>query len=427
VSRNDRIVTNVLQQRDTWHGLRWKGDLMTPSAQFLAALSGLLLLGACAARAGDPVPAGATPGDAPLPEPLRAGASARHARRALPALAYREFALARVGPNGRQVRVAVGDFRAPMVVLGEPGQDGAPRVLLAGGNVRLAIPVPPGMLREVALEEVVLAPSQRGAEAAALAGDTPSVRLGPGAPVTRLGRAPSAHLAGAGASPGRTWIRYATSELEAVGLVEERRIGHVYALAPERVAEPTDGELVTPIYLLDRPGGRPLATVLRGAGPRVRVARLARPRQGHQLVRIRLSGGAVVTGWVPTDEIEVAPIDVREPARDRVAAAGHWLSLAELPGRDPGCVELARSTRLFERPGGPVAGLVTRSDRFVLLRQRADGWIEVGVGHPFGLSRLWVSGRRMRPAPCDNRLADPGLTARARRAAQRTASVPPAG
>ena len=366
----------------------------------------LLLPVGCAGRAAVPAPVPAAAAD--LPEALRAGATVRHALRALPAAPDDEYALARLAPAGRQVRVAVGDFSAPVVVIEEPDGRAGRRVLVEGESVRLLVEAPRRRLREVALEGAALVSSHAAADASAADARTPSVRLAAGAPVARLARAPSARLAGSGSAgqpPARVWVRYADREVEALGLLDERRIGTVYRPAPAADPEPTDAELITPIYLLDRPGGQPLATIRRGAGPRVAVTRLADPRRGHQLVRAALPGGTVVTGWVPAEQVLDAPRDI--PAREARPRPGRWLSVADSP--EHRCVELAAATRLHRRPAGPVVGLIKRADRFILLDQRA-GWAQVAVGHPLGIARLWLPARTApRNVPCDT--APSALTA----------------
>ena len=379
---------------------------MRMSLRVEAALwTALVLPIGCASRAAGPEPV-AGPAEAELPEVLRAGATSRHAWRALPAAPDDEYALARLAPAGRQLRVAVGDFRGPVVVVEEPDDRDAPRVLVEGETVRLLLEVPRQKLREVALPGAALAASHADADASAADARTPSVRLAAGAPLARMARAPSARIAGHGQPARRAWVRYADREVEALGLLDEQRIGTVYRSAPAAEPEPTDAELITPIYVLDRPDGRPLATIRRGAGPRVAVTRLASPRRGHQLVRAALPGGTVITGWVPAEQVQDAPRDI--PARQAPPRPGRWLSVADHPGRDR-CIELAAATRLHQRPAGPVTGLVTRSDRFILLARR-PGWLRVAVGHPLGIARLWLPARTApRNVPCDT--APEALTA----------------
>src|SRR6185503_16492264 len=122
---------------------------------------------------------------------------------------------------------------------------------------------------------------------------------------------------------------------------------------------------------------------------------------------IDVSNDVSLTGWVRTLRVEASATSARtaRPASPR----GQWLSVAGMRERDVRCVELARATRLRERPDGRVSGLVTRDDRFVVLGQRGH-WLQVGVGHPFGLARLWVPDRQLRPTACGATGGQPGST-----------------
>lgn len=331
-----------------------------------------------------------------LPDALRPGAARRYAGRSLPAPPRGEMAVARLG--GRLVGIAIGDFSAPLVVVEDPGPSAAPRVLLEGGNVRLLVRLPRRMLRDVTLAGAVMAPSAR------LFGAGASIRLGPGLPVERL----AAAAAGAGEDPSLAWVRYRDPEVEVVGVIEPGTIGTVYRPAPAAELTAGESQLSTPIYLFDQPKGRPFATLLRGAGPLITVARVEEKR-GYTLVRATLSRDVTVSGWVKSLELEPTVTSVRP--RAQAPARGQWISIAGLPGHDLRCVELARATRLHERPGGPIAGLVTRDDRFMLLGgERRPGWLQVGVGHPFGLAHLWVRADRLRQISCDPARPQPGTT-----------------
>src|SRR5690606_16770088 len=176
--------------------------------------------------------------EAELPPLLRGGASGRYAGRALPAVRGREFAMARIGRDGRRVRVAIGDFTGPVVVVDE-GRGDRPRLLLEGGNVRLLVEVARHRLREVALDGALLVASHRDADASATDALVPSVRLPAGAPVARLARADSARYAGAVIPAARAWVRYADDELEAFGLIDEQRLGRVYRPGGAPEPQPT--------------------------------------------------------------------------------------------------------------------------------------------------------------------------------------------
>lgn len=335
------------------------------------------------------------PGDG-LPDGLRPGAARRYLDRVLPAAQKGELAVARLGKSGRLVGVAIGDFSGPLVVVADPGQAAPPQVLLDGGNVRLLVALPRRLLRDVISESALLAVAPGGAQHGA------SIRLGPGLAIERL--------AGAGTTGDpdrRTWVRYRDAEVEAVGLVDAARIGQVYRESPSAPLTPGDADVPTPLVLLEQPGGRPFATIWRPAGRLIPAARL-RSEHNYTLVAIDLSRDVTLTGWIRSPRAETTVTDVRERARPPVR--GQWFSVPGLPGRDLRCVELASGTRLHERPGGAVSGLVTRADRFILLAGAQPGWIQVGVGHPFGLARLWLPDRHLRPVPCDTSSRQPGTT-----------------
>jgi hypothetical protein len=321
-----------------------------------------------------------------LPDGLEPGAARRHGGRALPAAKKGGLAMARLA--GRLVEVAIGDFSAPLVVIDDSGA--APEVLLAGGNVKLLARIPRRELRVVTTEAAVVAPAP---------GEVGEVtaRLGPGLPIERMGRAAN--------GADLMWVRYRDPEVEIVGVVEPRQTGTSYQ--PARPGELTagDGELQTPFYLYDRPGGRPFATVWREAGPIIPVARLRVGKQ-HTLVRVDLSRDVSVTGWVRTLEVEAAATGMRE--RPQARRSGQWFSFAAEPGHR--CVELPRAMRLRDRPRGSITGLVTQSDRFLLLGDDRSGWLQVGIGHPFGLARLWVPARGLRRTGCDRPGREPGTT-----------------
>lgn len=355
---------------------------------------------ASAALTGAPARGCRDPGE--LPDPLRSGAAQRYLDRALPVGQGGELAVARLGPAGRLVGTAVGDFSAPLVVVDDPGAGGAPEVLLAGGNVRLLARIPRRFLREVTTEGALLAAAPGAAGGAA-------IRLGPGLPVERLGspwRPASASDPGTGAGE-LTWVRYRDPEVEAVGVIAAAHIGQVYRAAPAAALTPADADVPTPLVLLDAPRGRPFATIWRPAGPLIPAARQRRDRD-YTLVRIDLSRDVTLTGWVRSPRAETIATDVR--ARPRPPAHGQWLSVAGLPGRGLSCVELPAGARLHEGAGGPVTGLVTRGDRFILLAGRRAGWVEVGVGHPFGLARLWIPDRDLHRMPCEPSGGQPGTT-----------------
>jgi hypothetical protein len=315
-----------------------------------------------------------------LPDGLRPGAARRHAARALPVVPAGEVAFAPLRSGGHLVEVAIGDFSAPLVVTADGGPGGSPEVLLEGSNVKILVQLPPSALREVTSGPALLPASTKPSAAA--------VRLAAGLPVERLGRA--------GETGALGWIRYRDKKVEAVGVVDPARVGRTYASSG--AAEPTagDAEVSTPLVLLDQPSGRPFATIWRDAGPVLPALRL-QTANGWTLVRIDVSDDVSLTGWVRTLRVEASATSARtsRPAHAR----GQWLSVAGMRERDVRCVELARSTRLRERPDGRVSGLVTRDDRFVLLGHRGH-WLQVGVGHPFGLARLWVPDHQLRPVSC---------------------------
>ncbi len=324
-----------------------------------------------------------------MPDALRPGAARRHPVRALPVVPAGQVALAPLRPGGHLVEVAIGDFSAPLVVVDDGGPGGSPQVLLEGGNVKLVVELPAGALREVTTESSLLAATTR-------AGGAASVRLAAGVPVERLGRA--------GESGALGWVRFRDRKVEAVAVTDTGRIGRSFL--PPGAADPTagDAEVSTPLVLLDEPSGRPFATIWRDAGPVLPALRL-RSESGWTLVRIDVSDQVSLTGWVRALRVEASATSARtaRPTRPR----GQWLSVAGMRERDARCVELARATRLRERPDGRISGLVTRDDRFVLLGQRGR-WLQVGVGHPFGLARLWVAAERGRPVPCDRSGGAPG-------------------
>lgn len=317
-----------------------------------------------------------------VPDGLRPGAARRFPLRALPVAPAGEVAVAPLAPGGHLVEVAIGDFSGPLVVIREHGAGGAPEVLLEGGNVRLLAALPAAALREVTTTGAALAASPRSGAA--------SLRLAAGVPLERLGRAGDA-----------TWVRVRDRSLEAVGVIEPARIGRTYL--PARAGEPTagDAEVSTPIVLLDQPGGRPFATIWRAAAPVLPALRID-TASGWTLVRIDASSEVSLTGWVRALRVEASATSARAAAP--VRPRGQWLSVAGMRERGARCVELPRATRLRERPAGRIAGLVTRGDRFVVLGERA-GWLELGVGHPFGLARLWVPARGARLEPCGGRRA----------------------
>ncbi len=350
-------------------------------AQPRATLTVLLQRGALASAAETltgtgPARVAAEPGDG-LPDGLRPGAARRHPARALPVVPSGGVAVAPLGPGGHLIEVAIGDFSAPLVVIEERGQSGAPQVLLDGGNVKLLVELPAGALREVTTDSALLAVSARPGGAA-------SVQLDAGVPVERL---------------GSDWLRARDRAFEVVGVRQSARVGRTFL--PSAGDEPTagDAEVSTPLVLLDQPSGRPFATVWRQAGPVLPALRL-RSENGWSLVRIDVSDKVTLTGWVRTRRVEASATSARAAAP--VHPRGQWLSVAGMRERDHRCVELPRATRLRERPDGRVAGLVSRGDRFLLLGQRG-GWLEVGVGHPFGLARLWVPAAGQRPLLCARR------------------------
>ena len=316
-----------------------------------------------------------------MPDGLRPGAARRHAARALPVVPSGEVAFAPLRPGGHLVEVAIGDFSAPLVVTTDGGPGGSPEVLLEGGNVKILVQLPPSALREVTSGQALLPASARSGGAA-------SVRLAAGLPVERLVRA--------GETGALGWIRYRDKKVEAVGVLDPARVARTYA--PSGAVEPTagDAEVSTPLVLLDQPSGRPFATIWREAGPVLPALRM-QAANGWTLVRIDVSDDVSLTGWVRTLRVEASATSARtaRPA----PARGQWLSVAGMRERDVRCVELARATRLRERPHGRISGLVTRDDRFVLLGQRGH-WLQVGVGHPFGLARLWVPDHQLRPVAC---------------------------
>ena len=343
--------------------------------------------------------------DDALPDPLRPGAARRYLGRAIPSRQKGELAVARLGPGGRLVGVAIGDFSGPVVVVDDGGARGTPEVLLDGGNVRLLVPLPRRLLRDVTVEPALLATSPR---AAATAGSA-SIRLGSGLPIERMGPA------SASTGPGETgdidhplvWVRYRDPEVEATGVIAEAQIGKVYRESAPGALTAGDADVPTPLVLLDRPSGRPFATIWRPAGRLIPAARFE-SEHNYTRVRIDLSRDVTLTGWIRSPRAETTATDVHERARP--AARGQWFSVAGLPGRGLRCVELARSTRLHDRPAGPVTGLVTRGDRFVLLSGHSGRWIQVGVGHPFGLARLWVADQKLHRVACDPSSAEPGTT-----------------
>jgi hypothetical protein len=331
-----------------------------------------------------------------LPDPLRPGAAQRYRDRALPVTQTGELAVARLGRAGRLVGTAVGDFSAPLVVVDDPGPGRSPEVLLEGGNVRLLTRIPRRLLREVTSEGALLVAAPGAAGGAA-------IRLGPGLPIERLGSAGRER----GSGGELTWVRYRDAEVEAVGVIDAARIGHVYREAPAAALTPADADVPTPLVLLDAPGGRPFATIWRPAGPLIPAAR-QRSEHQYTLVRIDLSRDVTLSGWIRSLRTETTATAVRE--RPRPPARGQWLSVAGLPGRGLACVELPAGARLHGGAGGPVSGLVTRGDRFVLLAGRRAGWVEVGVGHPFGLAHLWVPDRHLHRLPCEPAGGQPGTT-----------------
>jgi hypothetical protein len=333
-----------------------------------------------------------TPDDG-LPDALRPGAARRYLERALPADQKGEQAVARLGKSGRLVGVAIGDFSGPVVVVDDPGPDGAPEVLLEGGNVRLLVAMPRRSMREVTTASALLAVNPHADRGAA-------IRLGPGLPVERL--------AGTAGDPGaRTWVRYRDREVEVVGLIDPSRMGTVYRETTPGPLTAGDADVPTPLVLLDQPSGRPFATIWRPAGRLIPAARL-RSEHNYTLVRVDLSSDVTLTGWIRSPRAEPSATDVRERAQP--PHRGQWFSVPGLPGRDLRCVELARGARLHDAPAGAVKGLVTRADRFILLGGAQSGWVQVGVGHPFGLARLWVPDRHLSRVPCDSTTPSPGTT-----------------
>jgi hypothetical protein len=330
-----------------------------------------------------------------LPDALRPGAAGRYRGRALPAAEKGELAVARLGKSGRLVGVAIGDFGGPLVVVDDPPA-AAPEVLLDGGNLRLLVRLPRRLLRDVTTESAVLAVSPKSE-----AGGS-SIRLGPGLPIERLGGATTT-----GDPDQHTWVRYQDPEVEAVGIIDPARIGQVYREAPPAAPTAGDADVPTPLVLLDQPNGRPFATIWRPAGRLVPAARLESDHN-YTRVRIDLSRDVTLTGWIRSPRAETTVTDVH--ARARPPVRGQWFSVPGLPGRDLRCVELARGTRLHDQPAGAVSGLITRGDRFILLGGTRPGWIQVGVGHPFGLARLWAPARRFRSVPCDSSSPLPGTT-----------------
>lgn len=327
-----------------------------------------------------------------LPDALRPGAARRYLERALPSAQKGELAVARLGKAGRLVGVAIGDFSGPLVVVQDPGRDAAPDVLLEGGNVRLLVALPRRLLRDVTTDSALLAVAPQ-------AGSDAAIRLGPGLPVERL--------TGASDPGGRTWVRYRDPEVEAVGLIDPARIGQIYRESAPGLLTAGDADVPTPLVLLDQPNGRPFATIWRPAGRLIPAARI-RSEHHYTLVRIDLSHDLTLTGWIRSPRAEASATDVRERARP--PARGQWFSVPGLPGRELRCVELARGVRLHDEPGGAVRGLVTRADRFILLGGGRPGWREVGIGHPFGLARLWIQDRHQRAVPCDSSSPTPGTT-----------------
>jgi hypothetical protein len=333
---------------------------------------------------------GSTGPDDGLPDALRPGAAHRYLERALPVDQKGERAVARLGKSGRLVGVAIGDFSGPLVVVEDRGPE--PEVLLEGGNVRLLFAMPRRLLREVTTESALVAVSPHADVGGA------AIRLGPGLPIERL--------AGADTADGKSWVRYRDSEVEVVGLVDPSHLGTVYRAAIPGPLTAGDADVPTPLVLLDQPSGRPFATIWRPAGRLIPAARLKSDRH-YTLVRIDLSHDLTLTGWIRSPRAEATVTDVRERARP--ARRGQWFSVPGLPGRDLHCVELPRGARLFDGPAGAVRGLVTRGDRFILLGAQT-GWIEVGVGHPFGFAHLWLPDRHLVRVPCDTSTPSPGTT-----------------
>lgn len=274
-------------------------------------------------------------------------------------------------------RVALGALDEPVEVLRDEGAGRPLRVFLRGQVMRLVVSVPAERFAEVTTRRATVTPDAEGHAA--------SAQLAPGLPVSRLD--------GAG---DRVRIAYLDDELELTGLVDQELVGRSYTGDRLFDAVPApSGALPDASELLSEPGGAPFAYLPKGGGVQV----VGRPQRGHVLVRWRGSTGrTIVTGWIARERLERVH---DEPGHFLGADGMHgtWTTVAGLPGNGLTRVRVKQGTPLRESPDGAMTGLVTKDIDLILLGQ-SGRWLEVGVGHPFGLAHLWIDeAARIEAAP----------------------------